>query len=72
MKKILVIAFAFRPNFGSENEMGWGWVNEISMDNEVEVVCGSFNQNFTDSNHKFKISFIKVPKIFKKNIFLRT
>jgi glycosyltransferase involved in cell wall biosynthesis len=43
-KKILAIAYACNPFKGSEEGVGWGWVNMISQKNDVWVILAEYHR----------------------------
>ena len=52
--KILAIAFACNPRIGSEEGVGWGWINAIATRHQVDVVTAAFHrgdiERFTPDN----------------------
>lgn len=41
--RILAIAYACNPIWGSESGVGWGWVNAIAVDHDVTVITADYN-----------------------------
>lgn len=54
--KILISAFAFAPNVGSEPGVGWRWAIELSKNNSVTVITDSTREKLVRS------SGIDIPK----------
>lgn len=43
--RVLAIAYACHPEWGSENAVGWGWVTNIAKRHEVVVITADFNRS---------------------------
>src|SRR5208337_644890 len=41
--RILAIAYACNPTWGSEPGVGWGWVNAIAADHDLTVITADYN-----------------------------
>lgn len=57
MKKILFSAFACHPERGSEDLVGWNWVNQAAKRYEVEVVTRVENKEAIEALHTKNIKF---------------
>jgi len=44
-KKVLAIVYACNPYRGSEEGVGWGWVNMIARSNEVWAIVADYHRN---------------------------
>lgn len=74
MKKILIIAYACSPNKGSEHEIGWQWIKQISKNNEVYVVCANFNKSFLNKiklSKNININYIREFNFKSKSVFIQ-
>jgi glycosyltransferase involved in cell wall biosynthesis len=43
--RILAIAYACNPTRGSEDAVGWGWINAIAQLHDVTVITADYNQH---------------------------
>jgi glycosyltransferase involved in cell wall biosynthesis len=66
--KILACAYACNPFLGSEEGVGWGWVNAIAQDHEVWVLTDSRHQQDIDTHTRNDrnlyqhLHFVYVPR----------
>ena len=42
--RVLAIAYACNPTRGSEDAVGWGWINTIAQQHEVTVITVDYNK----------------------------
>ena len=42
--RVLAIAYACNPTRGSEDAVGWGWVNAIAQQHDVTVITADYNK----------------------------
>jgi len=42
--RILAIAYACNPTRGSEDAVGWGWINAIAQQHDVKVITADYNR----------------------------
>lgn len=59
MRTILVSAYACEPFKGSEQGVGWNWVLQMAVNNEVHVITRVNNQEIIEAN---------IPQAVEKNI----
>jgi len=43
--RVLAIAYACNPTRGSEDAVGWGWVNAIAQEHDVTVITADYNKS---------------------------
>jgi glycosyltransferase involved in cell wall biosynthesis len=43
--RVLAIAYACNPTRGSEDAVGWGWINAIAQQHDVTVITADYNRN---------------------------
>jgi len=60
---VLVAAYACNPRYGSEEGVGWEWVNLIAKDHDVTVITAAFHRNDIEQiTHGWsRVRFVYVP-----------
>ena len=73
-KKILLSAYSCEPNTGSEHEVGWQWIKNLSKNtNNIEVITRISNKNkilkeIKKEKVNVKFHFYDLPQFLRKII----
>ena len=67
--KVLLVAYACRPNFGSEPKNGWQWAARLSASHEITVLTHPRGQEAIESEIEaagltgLRVQYVELPRL---------